>query len=136
MGADIEGVFIDTSAWIDAFRDENSAAAATIGHLTQQGQALTGGPVLFEILRGLRPDERRRVVPLLDAIPRLPFTEKDWTEAGALDMRLRSRGTTLPRLDVLIAHICLKNALPIYTPDRHFDAVPGLALYRSPLHRQ
>lgn len=126
MGAKSNLVLVDTSAWIDAFRGSTEWVAEALHKLLDEDRALTCGPVLFEIRRGIKPAERRRVMPLMDALHHLPFEELDWSEAGELDATLRKLGHTLPSVDVLIAHICLKHKVRLLTLDSHFRLVPGL----------
>jgi predicted nucleic acid-binding protein len=126
VAAEHELVMIDTSAWIDGFRGKTDWVTRLIRELLNDDRAATCGPVLFEIRRGLKPPERKRVMPLFDALHRLPFNESDWVGAGELDASLRRKGRTLPSMDVLIAHLCLKHGVAILTLDGHFAKVPGL----------
>jgi predicted nucleic acid-binding protein len=125
-----EPVLIDTSAWVDAFRGLTPTISDTVENLLLNDMAVTCGPVIFEIRRGLREHERTRVLPLMEALHRLPFHEDDWAQAGELDARLRQDGLTVPPTDALIAHLCLRYDLPLLTLDSHFDNVPGLRLVR------
>jgi hypothetical protein len=122
------GVMVDTSAWIDAFRRGDAPVAAELRSLLVADRARTCGPVLFEVQRGLRPRERRLVLPLMAAVRCVPFDEGDFPRAAELDFGLRSRGDTLPIMDVLIAAACLRHGLPLLTLDRHFERVPGLRI--------
>ena len=121
-----EPVLIDTSAWIDAFREKTPWVASLIRKLLDEDRAVTCGPVLFEIRRGLKPTERKKVLPLFDALHRPPFEEDDWSRAGELDASLRKKGITLPSMDLLIAHLCLKHKMSILTLDKHFKQIPSL----------
>lgn len=123
-----EPVLIDTSAWVDALRGATPSIVANVDRLLHDDLAVTCGPVLFEIRRGLRKHERAKVLPLMEALHRLPFYEDDWERAGELDARLRADGTTMPPTDVLIAHLCLRYDLPLLTLDSHFSNVPRLNL--------
>jgi len=51
------------------------------------------------------------------------------TDHPEMDSHLRSRGRTLPPMDVLIAASCLHRGLGLRTLDRHFDHVPGFELH-------
>jgi predicted nucleic acid-binding protein len=132
MAARPEPVLIDTSAWIDAFQEKTPWVTQIIRTLLEEDRAVTCGPVLFEIRRGLQPSERKKVLPLFDALHLLPFEEIDWSEAGELDAALRKKGRTLPSMDVLIAHICMKHKTSILTLDGHFQFVPGLNIQANP----
>jgi len=127
-----EPVLIDTSAWIDAFQERTPWVVQVIRALLDEDRAVTCGPVLFEIRRGLQPGEREKVLPLFDALHILPFHEVDWSEAGELDAALRKKGRTLPSMDVLIAHLCMKHKTPLLTLDEHFRLVPGLNIQAKP----
>ncbi len=43
-----------------------------------------------------REPERERVLPLLEAVPRLDFLASDWELAGDIGAELRRQGRTLP----------------------------------------
>ena len=75
MKGKAESVMIDTSAWIDAFQEKTDWVAPLVRGLLDQDRAATCGPVLFEIRRGLKPKERKRVLPLFEALRRLRFEE-------------------------------------------------------------
>ncbi len=135
MAAEVGLVLIDTSAWIDAFREKTDWVAPLIRRLLDEDRAVICGPVLFEIRRGLRPAERKRVLPLFDALHRLPFEETDWEKAGDLDASLRKKGITLPSMDLLISHLCLKHKIAILTLDKHFKSIPGLRLNNEHLNK-
>lgn len=119
-------VLVDTSAWIDAFQEKTDWVSPLIRKLLDQDRAVTCGPVLFEIRRGLKPNERKQILPLFDALRRLRFEESNWVLAGELDASLRKDGKTLPAMDVLIASLCLRHKISILTLDEHFRSVPDL----------
>jgi len=130
MDAKPEPVLIDTSVWIDALRGRTPWVAASVRKLLEDDLAATCGPVLFEIRRGLKPPERKKVLPLFAALHRLPFDESDWESAGELDASLRKAGHSLPSMDVLIARLCLRDKAALFTLDEHFKQVPGLRMAR------
>jgi len=120
-----EGVLIDTSAWIDFFRDRSPVADA-VERLLAEGQALRCGPVDLELRRGLRAAEATRVIPVLWALEELPCEAIDFASAGDLLRSLRAGGVTLPSMDGLIAALALRHDVPVLTVDRDFEAVPDL----------
>ncbi len=125
-----EVVLIDTSVWIAAFRGTPQPVAEITKKLILDDLALTCSPVLFEIRRGLRASECERIMSVMHAIVRFPMEEEDWELAGTLDASLRSRGITIPPMDVLIAQVCLKQKIPIFTLDKHFEGIENLKVYR------
>ncbi|MCU0600989.1 MAG: PIN domain-containing protein [Desulfobacterales bacterium] len=125
----MESVLLDTSVWIDALQGKTPEIAAVTQGLLNDDRILTCGPVLFEIKRGLRPSDRKKILPLFGALIRLSFEEYIWEAAGELDASLRSKGITIPPMDVLIAQICLHHKASLFTLDEHFRSVPGLKMF-------
>ena len=125
----MESVLLDTSIWIDALRGKTPDIVALTQGLLNDDRAITCGPVIFEIKRGLRSPERKKILPLFDALIRLSFDEVIWDAAGDLDASLRKKGVTIPPMDVLIAQICLHHKVALFTLDEHFRSVPGLQVF-------
>jgi tRNA(fMet)-specific endonuclease VapC len=125
----MESVLLDTSIWIDALRGKTPNIVALTQGLLNDDRALTCGPVIFEIKRGLRSPERKKILPLFDALIRLSFDEAIWDAAGDLDASLRKKGVKIPPMDVLIAQICLHHKVVLFTLDEHFRSVPGLQVF-------
>ena len=126
---DPAAVLLDTSVWVAALRGADEKTTRRVQQLLRAGRVVICGPVLFELRRGLRPSERERVLPLLDAVPRLHLEEQEWEAAAELDGDLRQRGVTLPPMDVLIAQVARRHTVPLYTLDHHFDEIPQLDRY-------
>jgi predicted nucleic acid-binding protein len=126
-------VLLDTSVWIDAFRGKTPHIVEATQGLLKDDCILICGPVLFEIKRGLRPPDRKKILPLLDALIRLSVDETVWDAAGDLDASLRKKGITIPPMDVIIAQVCLHHKVSLFTLDEHFNSIPGLK--RFELHR-
>jgi len=125
----MESVLLDTSIWVDALRGKTPNIVALTQGLLNDDRALTCGPVIFELKRGLRSPERKKILPLFDALIRLSFDEAIWDAAGDLDASLRKKGVTIPPMDVLIAQICLHHKVVLFTLDEHFRSVPGLQVF-------
>jgi predicted nucleic acid-binding protein len=122
-------VLLDTSIWIDAFRGKTPQILTITRTLLNQDRVLTCGPVIFEINRGFRPQERTKILPLFDALTRLSFEEAIWGSAGDLDAALRQKGITIPPMDVLIAQVSLHYKVPLFSLDEHFHSIPKLKLF-------
>jgi predicted nucleic acid-binding protein len=122
-------ILLDTSVWIDALRGKSPHIVAATEELLKDDRILICGPVLFEIKRGLRPPDRKKILPLLDALIRLSVDETVWDAAGDLDASLRKKGITIPPMDVIIAQICRHHKVSLFTLDEHFYSIPGLRLF-------
>jgi predicted nucleic acid-binding protein len=99
-----------------------------VGQLLEEDFAVTCGPILMELRRGLKKEDKKKVLGLLSAVNRVPVSEDDWEKAGDLDASLREKGVTVPPMDVLIARICIREKLRLYTLDTNFQSIPGLEL--------
>ena len=49
---------------------------------------------------------------------------------GEIEYALRTRGTMIPTMDLLIATHCVCSGEPIHTSDGHFQRIPGLSVIR------
>jgi hypothetical protein len=124
-------ILIDTSAWIEFFRDRAPVASAVDEALASNEAALCG-PVEAELRRGLGSErERRRVIPLLDGCQRLVQPAQLWTDAGDLGFVLRRRGVTPKTVDLLIATYALHHSASLLTTDKNFAAMHEAGI---PLH--
>ena len=131
MTGKTEPVLLDTSVWIDALRGKTSKIVTTTQELLRDDRILTCGPIMFEIKRGLRHRERKKILPLFDALIRLSVDETIWDAAGDLDAILRSNGITIPPMDAIIAQVCLHHKVCLFTLDEHFTSVPDLKLFKT-----
>ena len=134
MGGDMASVLLDTSVWIDAFRGKTPHIVAVTQALLNDDRILICGPVIFEIKRGLRPSDRKKILPLLDALIRLSVDETVWDAAGDLDASLRKKGITIPPMDVIIAQVCLHHKVSLFTLDQHFNSIPQLKFFKPRTH--
>jgi len=130
MTDNTEPVLLDTSVWIDALRGKTPKIVTKTRGLLNDDRVLTCGPVIFEIKRGIRPKERKKIMPLFDALIRLSVDEAVWDSAGDLDNSLRKKGITIPPMDTIIAQVALYHKVCLFTLDKHFSSVPGLKLFK------
>ncbi len=129
MTDNLDSVLLDTSVWIDAFQGKTPDIVAVVQGLLNDDRILTCGPVIFEIKRGLRPPERKKILSLFSALIRLSVDETVWDAAGDLDALLCKKGITIPPMDVIIAQVCLHHKVFLFTLDEHFRSVSGLKLF-------
>src|SRR6185369_10958142 len=125
-------LFPDTCAWIDFFKARPSRMAERLEEVLVQGEVVTCGVVLFELIQGIKSArEESLVLNAFQAVPHMEMNAKLWIKAGQLSSALRKKGLTLPLSDIIIATLALENKLPILTIDRHFDLIPGLTVIRG-----
>jgi predicted nucleic acid-binding protein len=118
-------VLIDTSAWIDFFRDTGGAAGDLVAELIRLDQAYLTGPVMAELLHGARGNrETKELDAVFATIPILDVSHEDWIKTGTTLHALRKKGLSIPLTDVLIASVALRNKLTVLTLDKHFQHLP------------
>jgi predicted nucleic acid-binding protein len=122
-------VLLDTCIWIDALRGRSQATVDAARRLLDKGLVVRCDVVTAELRYGLRPHERNKVLPLLDAVPNVEVTSDDWAAAADLGADLRATGTTIPLTDLLVARVCLRAGARLWTNDGHFDGIGGLQRY-------
>ena len=121
------GSLVDTSVWIDFFRGVASVKEL-LTKLIGRDRVFTAGPVLFELLQGIKsPEERGQVKEALLAMNFLDITPEDWEGAALVSRELRSKGVTIPMTGLLLAQLAKAHDLEIISLDPHFDQVPGVA---------
>ena len=90
-------------------------------------QFVTTGPIIQEVLQGIRADNQRVwLKQLFLAIPRLadPVPLRCFLEAAEIYARGRRQGYTIrSSTDCLIAAIAIENGVPVWHRDRDFDAI-------------
>jgi predicted nucleic acid-binding protein len=120
------GTLVDTSVWIDFFRGAPSIKNS-LEKLIARDEIFTAGPVLYELLRGVRlPEEKKQVKEALLSTNYLEITSNDWEEAALLSSTLRAQGIILPMTDILIGHLAKARNLEVISFDPHFDQIPGI----------
>ena len=130
MAGKMASVLLDTSVWIDAFRGKTPQIVAVAQALLKDDRIVVCGPVIFEIKQGLRPPDRKKILPLLDALIRLAVDETLYDAAGDLDASLRKKGITIPPMNVIIAQVCLHHKVSLFTLDEHFSSIPKLKFFK------
>lgn len=127
----VSKILPDTCAWIDFFRGKPSSMAEKVEDGLLQGEVVTCGVVLFELLQGIKSlGEEALVLRAFQALPHLEMTDGLWIKAGRLSSQLRKKGQTLPLSDIIIATLALEHNCSVLTVDRHFEVVPGLAIVK------
>ena len=120
------GTLVDTSVWIDFFRGAPSIKNS-LEKLIARDEIFTAGPVLYELLQGVRlREEKKQVKEALLSTNYLEITSNDWEEAALLSSTLRAQEITLPMTDILIGHLAKARNLEVISFDPHFDQIPGI----------
>ena len=131
----MSGLILDTNAYV-AFK-RGQAGALEILSLAEE--IVVPVVVLGELLSGFacgdrEAENRRELTEFLDAasvrVGVMDSTTASWY--GRVHSGLRRAGRPIPANDLWIAASALQNGLPVFSYDRHFDNVEGLAIVTCP----
>lgn len=126
------GVLIDTSVWIEFFRNREANLVNRVRKLIKSNQAYLCGVILSELLQGIKNEEERMMVT--KALLGLPYIETGrelWEEAGNISLELRQKGHLIPLTDIFPAVLAIHHNLEIFTLDVHFQLIPGVNLFKT-----
>lgn len=114
-------ILVDTSVWADFFRGREPAASR-LDQLLEANEVAVAGPILTELLRGVRSlKDRERVTAALEGCHWLDAPPSLWREAGLLGATVGQKGHTVKTLDLLIATIALAHDVALLTLDSDFS---------------
>lgn len=120
-------IAVDSSVWIDCFRDEHSHLAKHVQDLILGNEVTINGVILGEVLQGSRnPKEYRRITEAFQ-VPLFRESNLDsWHKAATIAYEMRRKGFQPPFTDCIIAALCLIYDDALLTLDKHFSAIAKL----------
>jgi predicted nucleic acid-binding protein len=114
-------VMVDTSVWIEFFRRSGTDTAQRIFDLLEAGRVVVCGPILTELIQGIKTEKEKQAVLIdLEALPLIEPDRDDWIATGWMQNELLKKGITLPLTDALIARLCIRHGFLIFSLDQHF----------------
>lgn len=113
-------VLIDTSVWIDYFRDGGGATGDLVDALLDRDRVVLCGVVEMELLHGVLPHEKKTLEEMLSSLPYAEIGRSDFIAAGERLGELRKKGIVIPATDCLIGVLCKRLGLQVLTRDSHF----------------
>lgn len=114
-------ILVDTSVWAAFFRGVEPTASRLDG-LLEANEVAVAGPIVTELLRGVRSRRDRDAVS--EAIAGCHWLEEPaslWREAGLLGSSLGQKGYTVKTFDLLIATYALAHDVELLTLDSDFS---------------
>lgn len=112
------GVLIDTSIWVDYFR--NGENSQDVDQLIDDDLVVINEVVLAELVPFLKLKKQHKVIKLLQELIR-PSMNINWSEIIEFQvscLKSGANGVGLP--DLIIAQNALQNSVQIYSLDKHF----------------
>lgn len=120
-------ILIDTSAWVEYFRETGSPAALEVERLLadQADDIAMCEPVAMEILAGATDTAYPRLERLVNGLPSLVFDAAvDFRSAVQFYRAGRRRGTTIRSMtDCLIAAVAIRHDATVLHQDADFDII-------------
>lgn len=126
-------VLIDTSVWIDYFRQSDEDLEKEVENLIQDDEVCTCSLVLAELLHGAR--DKKEQALLEEHFVSLHWLEeesKDWIRAGRLAFAMKKKGKTTNLSDCYLAILAQDQKCQVYSLDKHlkmFELEGVLRLY-------
>jgi predicted nucleic acid-binding protein len=117
-------VIIDTSAWIEYFRNGTPEVVRMVDYCLEHDLAGIGDLIYCEVVQGIRTkSERTEVSTLFLSLPQYEMVGFQIAEKAAENYRLlRTKGITIRKtIDVIIGTFCAENSLEFIHNDRDFD---------------
>lgn len=117
-------VLVDTSAWVDFFRNPHSPVGEILSSLLRHNLACYTGLIAVELYRGAKGQaELDSLHELFETIHYLPVSDSFYRKAGQLCYRLARKGITAGTVDAMIATATLEHHCSLLTLDRHFKEI-------------
>lgn len=119
-----EKVLIDTSVWIDYFRNKNSSIAEHVDEILSNAEVYVPKAVIAELIQGAWSEKEIKVIEeFIDAFHIIDQSEDTWTKAGKLSFTIKRKGTTANLMDCYLSVIAQENNCKIFTLDKHFKDI-------------
>ncbi len=118
-------VIVDTTVWIDLFRDAKTEQVDLLERVVRRGDAALGDLIVSEVLQGVDDDkEFRRLKRHFSDFRIYPMIGRQNAIQSALNYRtLRAKGITIRKtVDCWIATSCINRKFPLLHNDRDFDS--------------
>lgn len=115
-------VLADTSIWIDYLRAD-ADVRPRMKSMLEARQLMTCGPVVAELLAGVRDRQAEALWESLIALRWAPLPADLWLAVGEAAGELRRRGRRLPLTDVAIGVAAARAGARLWTLDSDFERV-------------
>ena len=114
-------VLIDSSIWVDYFR--SGKHSADLDNLIDNNLIVTNDIILAELIPFLKLKKQAKTIKLLQNVKLLPLNI-NWAQIidfQTMSLKSGTNGIGIP--DLIITQNALQNNCPVYTLDKHFDAL-------------
>ena len=124
----MNGVVVDTSAWIDFFA---GAEVPALAEALARGIVVLPPIVIAELASGARrPADRRAIADLMLELTIHDTPPEHWVRVGTLRRELKDRGLSVSTPDAHVAQCALDRSAPLLTKDHVFVRIAELVPLR------
>jgi predicted nucleic acid-binding protein len=115
---------IDTSVWIDYFRDSDKELNDFIDRLIDEDAVYINGIIKSELLIGAKTQKEYDLTRNnLNCFYTLELNDRVFEEISIVGFKLRRKGITVPLSDLIIAVQCFQHQLILIEKDKHFQKI-------------
>jgi len=119
-----ERVLVDTSVWIEYFRDINNEVCLNLDDILNKSEIYVPEVVIAELIQGAKSEKEISFIEqTFKAFQIIEHKKDTWSRAGRLAFRLKKKGDTIHLIDCYIAVIAKANRCKIFTLNRHFKKI-------------
>jgi predicted nucleic acid-binding protein len=116
-------IFADTSILVDYLKARNP----DINIIFENEDIAICGVVLAELIHGIKSDkEKTKILNSINELQWINIDEILWKEIGINLNLLKKNGLSVPFQDVIIATVCIKHDLFLFSHDKHFERIAGI----------
>jgi len=121
-------VLIDTSAWVEALRNNgDDEIRQRVFSLITKDKAVWNPMIQLELWNGARgKPERDMIVMMTQNIHNYEIKSDVWVKSFQIAKNARHRGLTVPSTDILIYACAVHYEAELLHKDRHFDLLSKL----------
>jgi len=122
-----EKILIDTSVWIEYFRNKSSPIADRVDRILDEDEVCVPKIVISELMQGAKSTKELSIIrDFIEAFNVIDQRDDTWIKAGRLSYKLKKKGKNIHLLDCYIAVIAQENGCKIFTLNRHFLEIKGI----------
>ena len=119
-----ERILIDTSVWIEYFRNQSAGLVVLVEKIAKSGKICVPRVVMAELIQGAKSEKEISVIgEFMEAFGILDQTDQTWLKAGRQSYELKRKGKNINLTDCYIAVLAQENNCAVLTLDRHFKDI-------------
>ena len=117
-------VLIDTSVWIQFFREKDSHISSRLRHYLKLNQVCCTGPVVIELYQGAKTIGEIDIInQLLETVHYVEITRAHYHHAGKISYEAARKGKAFTVVDLILAVVAHDEQLKLFTLDTHFKEI-------------